>query len=475
MIKVLNVVKNSNKIVGYNCTDGKQVRLITKEQLAKFIDARQCLNATKQVYKGQIIIRLKEKLSVNTMSTMQKNNTQSVKTATTANVNGIKAKEATQIKENALTHKKESIAVFAVVRTPGQFVVEAFDYVNCLPVIKTYDSENEIEAYKAIRRIYGKESAISINAEIASLQAVLDDNDELTVAHGCITIESQDIACFVCASDITKRKDDTQVVLYDESVPRLHIGFGKSSDSEVRTANVSYMTSGSVIAHALAILRRGEHIVRWGSAVEDIWDEMDAYFDESDIAEYEGIWEPVASIIGTYNVENRRYYLMKIINENYGDIQKNELKLCLVDGNFATVNEFTCGECTELELKPNGDLRRQGSVYTDVIGDIFSDEAIAKLLFVKDNKLHIPVAITKMYVDLDNYVSYRSSDDVVEGLQGMIRDRFDIDDYYPNGEACNWINVHALDREQIHDETIYIIDEEKVKQRLKRNYDIVFG
>ena len=149
------------------------------------------------------------------------------------------------------------------------------------------------------------------------------------------------------------------------------------------------------------------------------------------------------------------------------------MKLCLVDSKFTTVNEFTCGECTELEWKANGDLRRQGSVYTDVIGGIFSEEAIAKLLFVRDNKLHIPVAITKMYVDLDNYVSYRSSDDVVKGLQGMIRDRFDIDDYYPNGEACNWINVHALDREQIHDETIYIIDEEKAKQRLKRNYDIV--
>lgn len=58
MITVLQVMKTANRIDGYLCTDGKDTKVLTKEQLANAIDHKQVNNATKQTYKGQLIIRV---------------------------------------------------------------------------------------------------------------------------------------------------------------------------------------------------------------------------------------------------------------------------------------------------------------------------------------------------------------------------------------------------------------------------------
>lgn len=58
MITVLQVMKTANRIDGYLCTDGKDTKVLTKEQLAHAIDHKQVNNATKQTYKGQLIIRV---------------------------------------------------------------------------------------------------------------------------------------------------------------------------------------------------------------------------------------------------------------------------------------------------------------------------------------------------------------------------------------------------------------------------------
>lgn len=59
MITVLQVNKQGNRILSYTCTDGKTNKDISKEQLIQYIDAKQVTNAKKQIYKGQIIVRVK--------------------------------------------------------------------------------------------------------------------------------------------------------------------------------------------------------------------------------------------------------------------------------------------------------------------------------------------------------------------------------------------------------------------------------
>ena len=60
MIKVIKINKVGNRISSYTCTDGNTTIDISKDQLIKYIDAKQAENATKQIYKGTIIIRVKE-------------------------------------------------------------------------------------------------------------------------------------------------------------------------------------------------------------------------------------------------------------------------------------------------------------------------------------------------------------------------------------------------------------------------------
>lgn len=60
MITVLKINKQGNKILSYTCTDGKNNKDISKEQLIQYIDAKQVTNAKKQIYKGSTIIRVKE-------------------------------------------------------------------------------------------------------------------------------------------------------------------------------------------------------------------------------------------------------------------------------------------------------------------------------------------------------------------------------------------------------------------------------
>ena len=44
---------------GYTCTDGAKSVVLTKEQLNECIKAKKVSNATSQVYKGTLIIRVK--------------------------------------------------------------------------------------------------------------------------------------------------------------------------------------------------------------------------------------------------------------------------------------------------------------------------------------------------------------------------------------------------------------------------------
>ena len=60
MINIISINKQGNKIISYTCTNGSETKNLTKEQVSKLIDKKQVSNATKQVYKGNTIIRVKD-------------------------------------------------------------------------------------------------------------------------------------------------------------------------------------------------------------------------------------------------------------------------------------------------------------------------------------------------------------------------------------------------------------------------------
>lgn len=72
MIQVLNVNKQGNKVVSYTCTDGMQTLNISKQQLANYIEQHLVTNATKQLYNGSIIIRVKDANKINFEKMMAK-------------------------------------------------------------------------------------------------------------------------------------------------------------------------------------------------------------------------------------------------------------------------------------------------------------------------------------------------------------------------------------------------------------------
>lgn len=47
MITVLKINKQGNRILSYTCTDGRNNKDISKEQLIQYIDAKQVTNAKK--------------------------------------------------------------------------------------------------------------------------------------------------------------------------------------------------------------------------------------------------------------------------------------------------------------------------------------------------------------------------------------------------------------------------------------------
>ena len=61
MIRVLNIIKEGNRIKYYDCVydDGNRVQL-SKDALIQFIRNKKCVNATIQNYNGKIIIRVKD-------------------------------------------------------------------------------------------------------------------------------------------------------------------------------------------------------------------------------------------------------------------------------------------------------------------------------------------------------------------------------------------------------------------------------
>ena len=62
MLTVLQVLKNGNRIAGYVCTDGNSTTQLTKEQLAKYIDAKKVTNAHKYVYNKTLRIIIDDKV-----------------------------------------------------------------------------------------------------------------------------------------------------------------------------------------------------------------------------------------------------------------------------------------------------------------------------------------------------------------------------------------------------------------------------
>ena len=60
MIRVIRVNKAGNRIKSYACTDGKETVEVTKDKLSELIRNKEVCNATQQLYKGSIIIRIKE-------------------------------------------------------------------------------------------------------------------------------------------------------------------------------------------------------------------------------------------------------------------------------------------------------------------------------------------------------------------------------------------------------------------------------
>ena len=60
MVRVTNIIKNGIILVGYECTDGKTTKTLTKDQLATLIDKGVVENAEKQVYKNTTSIKIKE-------------------------------------------------------------------------------------------------------------------------------------------------------------------------------------------------------------------------------------------------------------------------------------------------------------------------------------------------------------------------------------------------------------------------------
>lgn len=74
MITILGVNKSGNKIIDYDCTDGSNTLKLTKDKLAELIQNKEVSNAKMQVYKGTVIIRVKD--SVKTINQVIVQNTQ---------------------------------------------------------------------------------------------------------------------------------------------------------------------------------------------------------------------------------------------------------------------------------------------------------------------------------------------------------------------------------------------------------------
>jgi hypothetical protein len=62
MIKIINKVKDSNNKMAYECLDlnTNETRTLSKDDIAEQIKSNNIVNARIQVYKGQVIIRVKD-------------------------------------------------------------------------------------------------------------------------------------------------------------------------------------------------------------------------------------------------------------------------------------------------------------------------------------------------------------------------------------------------------------------------------
>lgn len=60
MITIVGVNKQGNKILNYDCTDGSKSLKLTKDEVAELIKKKEVTNARMQIYKNNVIIRVKD-------------------------------------------------------------------------------------------------------------------------------------------------------------------------------------------------------------------------------------------------------------------------------------------------------------------------------------------------------------------------------------------------------------------------------
>lgn len=70
-IRIIEVQKDGRRVTGYKVSDGNDIRLVSKEQIVKAIEAGQIDNAKVQWYQGNAIVRIQDD-SVTTSNRRQK-------------------------------------------------------------------------------------------------------------------------------------------------------------------------------------------------------------------------------------------------------------------------------------------------------------------------------------------------------------------------------------------------------------------
>lgn len=62
-MRILEVIKDKNKIVGYNVTDGKTTKQLSKAKVVELVQNKQIENATLQLWQGNYIVRVKDNVT----------------------------------------------------------------------------------------------------------------------------------------------------------------------------------------------------------------------------------------------------------------------------------------------------------------------------------------------------------------------------------------------------------------------------
>ena len=63
-MRIVEVIKDKNKIVGYNVTDDKTTKQLSKDKVVELVQNKQIENATLQLWQGNYIVRVKDNVTV---------------------------------------------------------------------------------------------------------------------------------------------------------------------------------------------------------------------------------------------------------------------------------------------------------------------------------------------------------------------------------------------------------------------------